>query len=139
MFERIVATKNTSFAVELKSDTPLPRTVILARGDVNAVRALVELGEPYKDNHCEHLEAEIVQVARELEAAAKKLRELSALKEQLLPELERLKVGGRRCRSAPFTVRAVPTNIFLYSVVLGSCRRRFFGQEQKCCPIHCVN
>lgn len=68
---------------------------MLARGDVNAVRSLVELGEPYKDNHCEHLEAEIDQVTRELEAAAKKLRELSTLKEHLLPELERLKVGAR--------------------------------------------
>lgn len=45
------------------------------------------------DNHCEHLEAEIDRVTKELEAAAKKLRELAALKEQLSPELERLKVG----------------------------------------------
>lgn len=60
---------------------------------MNAVRSLVELGEPYKDNHCEQLEAEIELVTRELEVAAKKLRELSALKEQLSPELERLRVG----------------------------------------------
>lgn len=64
-----------------------------ARGDLKAVRSLVELGEPYMDNHCEHLEAEIDRVTKELEAAAKKLRELSILKEQLSPELERLKVG----------------------------------------------
>lgn len=62
----------------------------------------MELGEPYKDNHCQHLEAEIGQVTRELEAAAKKLRELSALKEQLLPELVRLKVSARSCRPPPF-------------------------------------
>lgn len=70
---------------------PSCTSLTLARGDVKAVRSLVELGEPYKDNHCDQLEAEIDQVSRELEAAAKKLRELSTLKEQLLPELERFK------------------------------------------------
>ena len=60
---------------------------------MNAVRSLGELGEPYKDNHGEHLEVEIERVTRELEAAATKLRELSALKERLSPELERIRVG----------------------------------------------
>lgn len=88
---------------------PFPCTcLVLARGDVNAVRSLVELGEPYKDNHCDHLETEIDQVTRELEAVAKKLRELSTLKEQLLPELERLKVGARRWRSASIPGRSNP-------------------------------
>lgn len=67
-------------------------SVLPARGDVKAVRSLVELGEPYMDNHRERLEAEIELVATELEAASKKLRELSTLKEKLSPELERLKV-----------------------------------------------
>ena len=66
----------------------------------------MELGEPYKDNHCDHLEAEIDLVTRELEAAAKKLRELSTLKEQLLPELERLKVGARQCCPPPSRAHA---------------------------------
>ena len=64
-----------------------------ARGDVNAVRSLVELGEPYRDNHCRHLEGEIDRFTRDLEAAAKKLRDLSALRETLFPELDQLKVG----------------------------------------------
>lgn len=65
---------------------------VLARGDVKAVRSLVELGEPYRDNHCKHLEGEIDTFTGELEAAAKKLRELSDWRDQLLSELEQLKV-----------------------------------------------
>lgn len=60
---------------------------------MKAVRSLVELGEPYRDNHCEHLEAEIDEVTRELEGATKELRELSTVKDELSPELERLRVG----------------------------------------------
>lgn len=69
----------------------------------------MELGEPYMDNHREHLEAEIERVATELEAASKKLRELSTLKEKLSPELERLKVwmvsSATRRPSAVFAFR----------------------------------
>lgn len=79
--------------VDIDINTTLNHCSCPARGDLKAVRSLVELGEPYMDNHCEHLEAEIDRATKELEAAAKKLRELSSLKEQLSPELERLKVG----------------------------------------------
>ncbi|CAM9420414.1 unnamed protein product, partial [Ectocarpus fasciculatus] len=79
---------------EVKAETTLRlMSSQIARGDVKAVRSLVELGEPYMDNHREHLEAEIERVATELEAASKKLRELSTLKEKLSPELERLKAS----------------------------------------------
>lgn len=66
--------------------------LLSARGDVAAVRSLVELGEPYRDSHCEQLEAEIGQVTRELQAAAKEVQENTTLKEELAPKLEQLKV-----------------------------------------------
>lgn len=59
---------------------------------MKAVSSLVELGEPYRDNHCEHLESQIGRATKELEDATKKLRDLSTLKEQLCQGLERLKV-----------------------------------------------
>ncbi|CAM9523835.1 unnamed protein product, partial [Ectocarpus sp. 4 AP-2014] len=79
---------------EVKAETTLRlMSSQIARGDVKAVRSLVELGEPYMDNHREHLEAEIGWVATELEAASKKLLELSTLKEKLSPALEQLKAS----------------------------------------------
>lgn len=54
----------------------------------------MELGEPYRDNHCRHLEGEIDAVTGEVEATAKNLRELSAVRDKLFPELEQLKVGS---------------------------------------------
>lgn len=70
-------------------------TVCLARGDVSTVRSLVELGEPYRDNHCKLLEAEIDGVTDKLDKATREKRELSTVMEQLTPELERLKVRMR--------------------------------------------
>lgn len=67
-----------------------------ARGDVKAVRSLVELGEPYRDNHCDHLEEEIDRTTAELEGAKKKLRDLSSAKEELAPELDRLKASASK-------------------------------------------
>lgn len=64
-----------------------------ARGEVKAIRSLVELGEPYRDNHCEQLEGEIDQITMELEEARTKLRDLSNVNEEVTPELERLKVS----------------------------------------------
>lgn len=63
-----------------------------AHGDIDAVRALVERGEPHRDNHCERLEAEIDQLEKDLQTANKNLREMLNLKEELAPELDRLKV-----------------------------------------------
>lgn len=58
----------------------------------------MELGEPYRDNHCRLLEGEIDAVTGEVEAAAKNLRELSAVRDKLFPELEQLKVGPMTTR-----------------------------------------
>lgn len=59
------------------------------------MRSLVELGEPYRDNHCKLLEAEIDGVTDELDKATREKREMSTVMEQLTPELERLKVRMR--------------------------------------------
>lgn len=53
----------------------------------------MELGEPYRDNHREHLEIEIDRITHDLEMSAKELRGLSAVQAELSPELEGLKVG----------------------------------------------
>lgn len=91
----------------------------------------MELGEPYRDNHCEHLKAEIDRVTKELEAAVKKLRELSALKEQLSPELERLRVSElqllRPCLSLPHMSEVSPFPLLLPRV---SCRSLFVQELQ---------
>lgn len=69
---------------------------IAARGDVKAVRALVELGEPYRDSHCDYLEGEIDRTTAELESAKKKLRDLSSAKREVAPELEALKASDSK-------------------------------------------
>ena len=56
---------------------------------------MVKQGERHRDNHCEHLEAEIDFVTKDLQTANKELRELMALKERLVPEFEGLKVDIR--------------------------------------------
>lgn len=63
-----------------------------AHGDIEAVRALVGRGEPHRNNHCERLEAEIDHLEKDLQTANKELREMLNFKEELAPELERLKV-----------------------------------------------
>lgn len=84
------------------------------------------------DNHCENLEAEIDRATKELEVAAKKLHELSALKEQLSPELERLKVGELQLK---FTSSLVwlghMEKLFCFPFRYFSCRS-LFVQEVDC-------
>lgn len=67
-------------------------------------------GEPHRDNHCERLEAEIDHLEKDPQTANKELREMLDLKEELAPELERLKVLVATASTLPRTPYHLPHN-----------------------------